>query len=1018
MRSYSSIIISVAAAFFVCGFSHAQTIVIDTSDYRSADDFHIENYDSRQFMDQNSVKFAFLDQNQLLWMATEKGVGSFDGSSFIGYNNEDFSSSDRNVDGFYPCGDTIFVGGSMQYVLVDGELVTLDEPFALKGFHARFGGLLTPENYKGFDGLLNYSEELKDLYESDDHHLFFLRESNEGVYVYLKDGYHYFENGKHIGRLPADPDSPSWMDITIVDEHLLWFGPRRQKVEVFKRGRSLGVYELNGFEDRVQTVALHDERGSFLKHKDEIYSIRFVDGTLRFELKIKGFAPACINSLVQLDGGGFYMGTCSQGLYSLRPKSFWSSPGDLQDRIIYAHEEVGKDSIITPAGILQYPGGLELMDWTEYTFQERYMLLDSKKRLWLSSDTEGYIREKGVFEKLPFEAPRFEEGENGLIWAAGEDTLWELKEDTWDTIPFKWNGESPRDLIYDHYREALWIILGREVLTYDPATKEVLYFDSIKGLEVTNIYPDSSGITWFNTYSKGLYAHYKGEFKKLEIDRNAFLSNSHCILEDELGYFWISSNHGIFKVLREELIAHVKGQTDVVYYHRYDESDGIRNHEFNGRCSPCAVKRSNGKFSFPSLDGIVQFDPLQMEPPQQHPLILLRRMILDNEELHPNDNMELDQGFENMEIQVQIPYAGNRNNVYAEYKLEGFNEDWQTLDNSQTIAFTRLPPGHYELQLRRKLGFGINNFSTASLPFFVRPYYYQTVWFRVLIASLLMVLIGLIFALRSFYALKRRQMLEQVIDRKTGEYKKLNEMLKLKLVQLREARTIQEQNTQTKDRFVALYTHDIRGPLRFILSIIDNSADLDDISSKEISERFEMIRSSTKGVFLRTERMFNWLQLQDRGFRIMTESVFLPDVIGEMIDQYGDQARSKALAFRNKLTLKGSINSDLNIISIIINNLVDNAIKFTDKGTITFEGYEIEGYAVLTIADTGRGISSDLVQLIQLSDKPIETSGGEKGYGLHAVKELLNRIDSYFEIESETGKGTSVSVFFKDLKKA
>src|SRR5690606_40213251 len=91
------------------------------------------------------------------------------------------------------------------------------------------------------------------------------------------------------------------------------------------------------------------------------------------------------------------------------------------------------------------------------------------------------------------------------------------------------------------------------------------------------------------------------------LDKNKYLATSHCIVEDQRGYFWITTNKGLFQVKKEKLYAYADGKTENVYYQYYDKSYGLLSSEFNGGCYPCGIKLHN-KIDFPSYSELVSFN--------------------------------------------------------------------------------------------------------------------------------------------------------------------------------------------------------------------------------------------------------------------------------------------------------------------------------------------------------------------------------------------------------------------------
>lgn len=1020
-------------------FGNAQiTVVLDTSEYTHFKDFHQDNYNSRNALPQNTIKATYRDKSGLLWVVTEKGISSFDGTRFVHFVSREISNANFRVQFFHSYEDTIFLGYKMPYQIVDGRISPSKWTQSSPYFLGKQGAFLASSEHLDFEKLRKESPLFDQWLENKHMHQRFKCFGDTALLLEHENyKFQYFENNKLIASYTRNHNSGEGLFTAKVGPYVLIMEEGKNQFEVLERGSLKEIVEFDLLPMGARILEADNKDVVYVLHGDrDLYTLEAQGDTLLFRLKVKGLTMPCITSIDIMDHGGYYVGTCSKGLFKLRKKRSFRTrstdtsvtDGAIYD-VVYGHVNLGKDTMVIAPGLAISESGQRMISGIlELHLRRRHIFLDSRDILWaIGWGDLGYRIDLGLHpptvDTLARGYGNFEEDDNGNIWALANDSLWVLKEGRWTGFHLneRYDNNVVR-LIHDPYLNQLWLLHESGGLSrFDPSTGTTTVIEAAAPYQIGNVYPDSTGFTWMNTYSSGLLALEGDKLIKLALDKKKYLLNSHCILEDSTGFFWISSNHGMFRVLKEELIANARGITPGVYYHRYGESDGLVNHEFNGRCTPCAVKMSNGNFSFPSLEGLVDFNPYTIGSESQQSSLRLVRVLIDGEEFLPGEIDKLDQDFERLEFIVQSPYDGYDDNVYVDFRLKG-SKEWREVFEDNSLIFGKLEPGKYELQLRRKLGFGIDNYEYDSLSFYIRPYYYQTITFRVVIAFLLATIVLLIFRWRSLDARRRRRVLEDIIEKKTGEYRTLNETLKLNLARLRRARAEQEATMQTKDRLLGLYTHDIRGPLRFIMSMIDNSDDLRDIKPEEIEERFQVIRNSTKGVFMRTERMFSWIQMQEDGFEIQLVEVSLLEMVEHVIANYRDQAREKGISLVNKVRTGRMIQTEKNIVSIIINNVVDNAVKFTKEGTIEFEVYQVEMYHMLIISDTGVGIPPDKIEKIRAGvgqgiSSPGTNKEEGKGYGLRAIAELLDKVEGYMEIESEVGRGTTVSIFFKDLRK-
>ena len=113
--------------------------------------------------------------------------------------------------------------------------------------------------------------------------------------------------------------------------------------------------------------------------------------------------------------------------------------------------------------------------------------------------------------------------------------------------------------------------------------------------------------------------------------------------------------------------------------------------------------------------------------------------------------------------------------------------------------------------------------------------------------------------------------------------------------------------------------------------------------------------------------------------------------------------------------------ADKIIISKIITDIIDNSIKYTDKGEINISTALVnnENEVLIKISDTGKGISNDVLPHIFDDiefDKDVKEYEGAS-LGLKVVKKYVDLMDGRIEISSKIGKGTTIKIYFKSAKK-
>gem|GEM_PF-6468532 len=134
-----------------------------------------------------------------------------------------------------------------------------------------------------------------------------------------------------------------------------------------------------------------------------------------------------------------------------------------------------------------------------------------------------------------------------------------------------------------------------------------------------------------------------------------------------------------------------------------------------------------------------------------------------------------------------LDYSAPERNRYA-YKLEGYDKDWVATDSTRRLAsYTNLPPGRYILHLRGTNRDGVWTEKAFDLPIRVAPAWYQTIWFRFVLAALALAAVWLVVRMRTSYLRQRQLILEQQVRQRTSELRLSNEQLEQRTAELAES---------------------------------------------------------------------------------------------------------------------------------------------------------------------------------------------------------------------------------------
>ena len=150
--------------------------------------------------------------------------------------------------------------------------------------------------------------------------------------------------------------------------------------------------------------------------------------------------------------------------------------------------------------------------------------------------------------------------------------------------------------------------------------------------------------------------------------------------------------------------------------------------------------------------------------------------------------------------------------------------------------------------------------------------------------------------------------------------------------------------------------------------------------------------------------------------------VNLKELIDESLELVNIGLKEKHLKVEVYVSEEHFVEADRDQLYIVIRNLVSNAMKFTpEKGSIYISSKKFNGEVHISIRDTGIGIPESMQSKLLNSKGQVSTNGtrGEKGsgLGLQICQEIIQSNNGWINIESSTGKGTTIIVGIKASKK-
>ena len=234
---------------------------------------------------------------------------------------------------------------------------------------------------------------------------------------------------------------------------------------------------------------------------------------------------------------------------------------------------------------------------------------------------------------------------------------------------------------------------------------------------------------------------------------------------------------------------------------------------------------------------------------------------------------------------------------------------------------------------------------------------------------------------------------------------------------LRETGLRLEEELQAKSDFLASMSHELRTPLNVIIGYHDLLLD-GTFGALAESQRDPVLRSGSNAreLLALIQTTLELSRLDSNAATVSREPVDLGDLLGDIANGQRPVVVRPDVAMRTELAPDTpTILSDATKVRMIINNLLHNALKFTESGEVILAARPASGGVEIVVEDTGIGIDdatqASVFEAFRQGSAEINRRYGGAGLGLHIVRRLVDLLGGRIELRSERGCGTRVSVW-------
>lgn len=662
----------------------------------------------------------------------------------------------------------------------------------------------------------------------------------------------------------------------------------------------------------------------------------------------------------------------------------------------------------------------------------RYLAEDSKGDVW-GMEPKGTIwrfeAETEAVQEVTFPNARFNsfkapaslyKGQNGRIWLADGGKLFLLENqvllpiDTLErAIDNLFELKSGKILLTSTERTFLLEPLGereyRRTAFQDPDSGEDTWFTAALQDAEGRIYLslDYNRIVVFQESSEGLVAiaevenpsHFWGAYEDIDnnciwlttpvglgrldkedyqfqgLDLAVELGTCWGLLADQEENLWLSNGDGLHRYSTKEQ-----------NFHSYHPADGSFR---TGYTRYAFLQRTNGEIWFGGREGITVFDPERIQFLATSAQIQLKSLKVHGKPFQMTDSTQIGEvksfnlgpGQNYLEFEFVALEFSDPSAIQYQFQLDGYDRNWVNAGSLTRAAYQKLPPGSYTLFVRATNSDGLWS-DPLELKLTIRPWFYQTGWFK---GAMILLIIGI--GILIYRAQLKRRLREEAV------------------------KNLQELNA-FKSRFFTNITHEFRSPLNIILSYLDTALQRNKSLKKG---NLEIMQRSGKQLLYLVNQILDLRRLEVAKVEVQYEEMDGAKLAKAVVEDFQKLAYGKGikLDYESEST-EEVISSDREKLRKILSNLVSNAIKFTSRGgVVKLQVEQKNGSIQFSVADTGTGIAKDKLphifeQFYQAHDESTNKFGS--GVGLALSQELAQAMGGKITVKSKVGQGSTFAL--------
>ena len=981
----------------------------------------------------NQVQALYVDHNQNLWIGTSVGgLSCFSHGKFIGYTARPGGLSSNSIRAFYEDKNgALWIG-------TDG------------------GGLNRVQN--GHFQVFTKADGL-----TDNNIIALSGDENGTLWIGTHAGLSRYAGGK-FSTFTEEGLGNEVIRSVLVDRHnVVWVGTSDGLIRISGDGATRfttkdglitnAIFSL--YEDHAGTLWIGTGTGGVN---------RYVKGKIDSYTDTEGLAYKDVFAILEDREGSLWIGTAGGGLTCLKRGSFTTfskEDGLISDMILAVYQDsAGAMWLGSDQGLMRWKNGQVSSYSTKQGLPDNYVFSVTQDRagsMWIGT-RRGLARLKDgkitAFTAKDGLASDFVmctyADHEGNVWIGTRHGLSRFDGRHFVTYTTR-DGLSSSFVmaLYEDNDGALWIgTNGGGVNKFKNGVfRSYMSRDGLSSDVIFSVYGEPDGTLWLATNGGGLNRLRHDKVTIYTTIKGLYDDGIFEILDDKLGHFWITCNRGVFEVSKKQLNDFAEGRIAAITSTVYGTADGMKSRECNGSFQPAGWRTAEGRLYFPTTGGLAAVDPAHLYQDKVPPTVVMGRVLVDNKLVSFDKPLVVPPGKGQLEFEFTAPSFISPEKINFRYMLEGFDKDWNQAGTRRVAYYTNIPHGEYQFRVQA----GIQDLWSTNGPVVeltLRPYFYQTTTFTIIVVlagvsfcaavywlrvsqlkarerKLLLLVNERTFALQESERQLRhsRDELELRVQERTSELVDANLALEEEVgvrrraeEQLILAKEAAEAASRAKSDFLANMSHEIRTPINGILGMteVTLSTDLD----AEQREYLEIVKFSADSLLGIVNDILDFSKIEARKLTLDPVPFHIRKSVDELIRSLTLRARQKNLALNCHIAdgIPNDLVGDPLRLRQVLLNLLDNAIKFTSRGSVSLSVSQEEiadGIAILhfAVTDTGIGIPADKQKTIFEAFSQADTSStrryGGTGLGLTISFQLAAMMGGRLWVESQPGTGST-----------